>query len=77
MQTGSPQLTAFAPPDEAVRAKLRLINGFLIRESVNSLFVEGAQPSSFFDDGDSFVSRAGLFLHVRKLEPPFSQETVS
>ena len=75
VETDSSQLTVFAPPNEAIQEKIRLLDGFSINDAINSLFVEGSQPS--LDDGDIFVSLAGNFLHITKLETPFSNQTVS
>ena len=75
VETESTQLTVFAPPNEAIQEKIRFLNGFLINDAINSLFVEGFQPS--LDDGDIFVSLVGHFLHITKLETPFSNQTVS
>ena len=77
VETYSTQLPAFAPPNEAIQAKIRLINGLSIINATNSLFVGSPQSSSSLDDGDIFISLAGVFLHIAKLEPPFSKETVS
>ena len=77
VETGSTQLTAFSPPNKAIKAKIRMLNGFSINDAVNSLFVGSPQPSSSLDDGNIFVSLAGLLLHITTLETPFSNETVS
>ena len=77
VEPASTQLTAFALPNEVIQAKFRLINGPLVDDAVNSLFVASLQPSSSLDDGNIFVSLAGFFLHITKLEPPFSERTVS
>ena len=77
MEANPTQLTAFGPPNKAIQEKIRLINGLLINDAVDSLFVGSLQPSWSLDDGSTFISLSGLFLHITKLEPPLTKETVS